>query len=116
MHFFPVCIYLYSHLYSCYRSMTNKEALQKILTKLQPYWPMAEKILLLLGTWDLTDEQITWVLSIIDESMKDVLDEWLRKKLWDVRAFLQHLYEEEAVDRKKEEWELDALLKRLDTV
>ena len=116
MHFFPVCIYLYSHLYLYYRSMTNKEALQQILTKLQPYRPMAEKILLLLWTWELTDEQITWVLSIIDDSMKDVLDEWLRKKLSDVRAFLQELYAEEALDRKKEEWELNALLKRLDTL
>lgn len=87
-------------------NMSKKEFLIKVLEHIWDSWKLGSALLILLKNDELTDEMMTKLIKILDDSLKTVENEHDREK---IRKWIQLLKDREQCDQKNMEKDLQAI-------
>jgi len=96
--------------------MTKKEYIFKVLDKLSEYRPIARWLKVLLNQDRLDDKQISWLLTIFENTIKEVSDKTKKDKLqksMDAIKKFQSLEKEQEKKDAKDIQELDKMLENI---
>ena len=94
-------------------NMSKKEFLVKVLERIGDSWKLGNALLILLKNDELNDEQISKLVSIMEDSLKSVEDEQDRER---IRKWIQLLKDREQNDQKNMEKDLQAIENLLDDI
>ncbi len=92
-------------------SMTTREYVLEVLTRLKPYWPMAEGLLQIVSQKDIDDAAIKGLLAIFQQVFDETVDSVQKAKLGTSLTALQKIQALEQKERREEAEELAAVEK-----
>jgi acetolactate synthase small subunit len=90
------CGYLYTSTFiQFYNQMDKKQYVLKVLDMLKDSMPLARWFMVLIQNTDVDDEILDTLIHAFQESLKDIQDEELKKKLEKWKTFLEMLKQKE---------------------
>ena len=92
----------------------QKSMLIKILTKLSEERLPAKGLLMLVQEGNMSDQTVTALMHVVSDAIKNVKDEWLRKKLSKTQIMLKNLARMEAESRLQDDKEIQQIMKELE--
>lgn len=88
----------------------KKQLILQILTKLKPYWNLADGLLALMESQHVSNEMLDWLIHIFAETIKTVSNEWTKDMMKKGLEALKKIKKQEHLEQIKDEEAAENLL------